>query len=94
MAQTFSSQVAATVRPWGLLTAIALTYAAYTLSTGAPERMHRIAPRTALPAVHLRLPVLTMPHTVVKCVQDGTTTYSDRPCAPDTIFDILLLPSD
>jgi hypothetical protein len=94
MARTFSAEVAATVRPWGLLTVIALSYAAYTLQSDLPERIKHVAPRITLPSVHLRAPVLEIPRTVVKCVQGGTVTYSDRPCDPDTLFDILLLPSD
>lgn len=92
MARTFSAEVAAAVRPWGLLAAIALGYAAYTLHTGLPERAHRVAPRIALPALQLPAPVPALPRTVLRCVQDGTVTYSDRPCANDPAPDVLLLP--
>ncbi|MCG2594572.1 hypothetical protein LZ009_17480 [Ramlibacter sp. XY19] len=87
MARTLSAQVAATVRPWGLLTAIALGYAAYTLHTGMPERTRHIAaPR--LPSLSsLQLP--EAPRFVLKCLQDGVVTYSDRPCPS---ADVLLLP--
>jgi hypothetical protein len=94
MARTFSAEVAATVRPWGLLTVIALTYAAYTLQADLPARIKHAAPRVTLPAVQLRTPLLTLPRTVITCVQDGTVTYSDRPCAPNTLFDVLVLPPD
>ena len=95
MARTFSAEVAATVRPWGLLTVIALTYAAYTLQTDLPARVKQdAAPRVTLPTVQLRTPLLTLPRTIVMCVQDGSVTYSDRPCAPDTLFDVLVLRPD
>ena len=90
MTHTLSSKAADIVRPWGLLTAIALGYAAYTLATDMPERTTRPVPRITLPKVELRLPTFEVPRTVVKCVQDGTVTYSDVPCA--TLFDVVVLP--
>ena len=91
MTHTLSSEAAAIVRPWGLLTAIALGYAAYTLATDLPERATRpLTPRITLPKVELRLPTFQVPRTIVKCVQDGTVTYSDVPCA--TLFDVIVLP--
>ena len=90
MTHTLSSEAAAIVRPWGLLAAIALSYAAYTLYTDSPERTTRITQRITLPKVELRLPKLEVPRTVVKCVQDGAVTYSDVPCA--TLFDVIVLP--
>jgi hypothetical protein len=92
MTRTLSSEAAAIVRPWGLLTAIALTYAAYTLHTGWPERVARSTPRIAMTSVQLRLPMLEIPRTIVKCVQDGTVMYTDHPC--DTLFDVILLAPD
>lgn len=92
MAQPFSSEAAAIVRPWGLLTAIVLGYAAYTLHTGWQDRIPRPTPRIALPTVQLRMPPLEAPRTVIKCVQAGSVTYSDLPC--DTLFDVLVLPTD
>jgi len=92
MARTLSAQVAATVRPWGLLTAIALGYAAYTLHTGLPERSRHAAPRPplVLPSLPLfRAPAVEAPRTVRKCVEDGVVTYSDRACPS---ADVLLLP--
>jgi len=94
MARTLSAQVAATVRPWGLLTAIALGYAAYTLHTGLPEHSRHLAPRPSivLPSLPpLRARVLEAPRTVLKCVLDGTVTYSDQPCPADPQADVLLL---
>jgi hypothetical protein len=87
MAHTLPSEVATIIRPWGLLTVIALGYAAYTLQ---PEQITRSAPRFTSPAAQLRAPLPAIPRSVVKCVQDGTVTYSDRPC--DTLFDVLLFP--
>ena len=90
MAQTLSSQVAETVRPWGLLAAIALGYAAYTLHTGLPDRIRHAAPRPVLPSLQLlRTPVFEAPRLVLKCVQDGVVTYSDQSCPA---ADVLLLP--
>lgn len=90
MAHTLSAQVAETVRPWGLLAAIALGYAAYTLHTGLPDRVRHAAPRAVLPSLQLlRTPVLAAPRLVLKCVQDGVVTYSDQPCPA---ADVLLLP--
>ena len=90
MTHTLSSEVATVVRPWGLLTVIALGYAAYTLHTGWPEPVTRPAPRITLPKMQLAVPAADAPRTVVKCVQDGTVTYSDVPCA--TLFDVIVLP--
>ena len=95
MARTFSAEVAATVRPWGLLTVIALTVArAYALPNRSTARIKHAAPRVRRPPRATAHTLLTLPRTIVMCVQDGSVTYSDRPCAPDTLFDVLVLRPD
>lgn len=95
-AASIARQAARIERPWGLLAAIALGYAAYTLHTGWPPppdtpAVSAAAPPTSAPATQLHA-LLLAPRLVLKCTRAGVTTYTDTPCAADADPEALLLP--
>lgn len=96
-AASISRQAARIERPWGLLAAIALGYAAYTLHTGWPlppsasAAPAATAPHASVPTTR-RHALLLAPRLVLKCTRAGMTTYTDAPCAAGADPEALLLP--
>lgn len=94
---SISTQVAAAVRPWGLLTLLLLAYAGYTIHDAWQPTRRAIArlatiEQIALPPLPDLLPLrLEAPRLVLKCMTPAGTTYSDSSCDPGDDAEALLL---
>lgn len=93
-------EAARIARPWALLACGAVAYLAYTAYDGLPALLHQQerAVETLTAAVVPQPPQpVAAPQAVqmvTKCVEDGVTSYSDRPCAPGADAEGIILAPD
>ena len=94
---SFSADLATILRPWGLLTFVLLAYAGYTIHDAWRPTQRAIArlatlPQIAMPPLQQLLPLrLQAPRLVLKCMADGTITYSDNSCDAGEDAEAILL---